>query len=255
MPFVHRLPSPESPLTMGVDEAVELLPATSPAVALEAVMRPHPPLWRCAIAECIGTFTMLMFGLGGNAQVTLSRGLAGDYLTNTLAWGLGVTAGLYISMSTSGGHLNPAVTLAAAWHHAMPWAACILYMLAQLLGAFAAAALVYGTYYEAFANFDGGHRQVTGQNATAGVFATYPRPFVSMAAGFLDQVVGTALLLLGVSAMTDPRNTQAPPPGLLPFCIGALVLAIGLCFGYNTAYAINPGSPPRCPNRQGHPYS
>ena len=82
--------------------------------------------------------------------------------------------------------------------------------IAQIAGAFAASALVFATYREALSAFDGGMRMVEGATATAGIFATYPQPFLSIAGGFVDQVVGTMLLMAGVLAVTDQKNVGAP---------------------------------------------
>ena len=88
-----------------------------------------------------------------------------------------------------------------------------------MAGAFVASAVVYVTYYEAFDAFDGGVRQVLGAQGTAGIFATYPQPFLSTMGGFVDQVVGTALLMAGVLAVTDQRN-NATPGWLTPVLVG-----------------------------------
>jgi len=139
----------------------------------------------------------------------------------------------------SGAHLNPAVTLALAAYRDFPWRKVPAYVLAQLVGAFAGAAVTFVTYREAFDHFDGGMRQVSGPLASAGIFATYPQPFLSaFPGGFVDQVVGTALLILVIFAIADRRN--AGPATIGPLLVGALVVLIGMTFGFNTGYAINP---------------
>jgi MIP family channel proteins len=191
-------------------------------------------------AEFLGTFTLMVFGIGVVAQVVLSRQMNGQYLSINVGWGLAVTFGAYVAGGVSGAHLNPAVTLSLAVHRGFPWRKVLLYSLAQLAGAFVAALVVYITYREAFANFDNGIRQVTGPEATAGIFATYPQAFLStFPGGFIDQIVGTALLVGGIFAVTDQRNA-APPPPFAPIVVGMLVLLIGATFGYNAGYAINP---------------
>ena len=134
---------------------------------------------------------------------------------------------------------DPAVTVALAARRGFPWGKVPLFAVAQTAGAFAAAAVVFVTYREAFTAFDGGVRQVQGQFGTAGIFATYPQPFLSLGGGLVDQVVGTALLLVGVLAITDSRNLT-PPGWLAAPLIGLLVVAIGVAFGFNAGYAINP---------------
>jgi MIP family channel proteins len=191
-------------------------------------------------AEFLGTFTLIVFGVAVVAQVVLSRQTNGQYLSINIGWGLAVTMGAYVAGGVSGAHLNPAVSLALAAHRGFPWKKVLPYSFAQLAGAFVAALVVYVTYHEAFANFDNGIRQVTGPEGTAGIFATYPQPFLStFPGGFIDQIVGTALLVLGIFAITDQRNANLPNP-FAPIVVGALVLLIGSTFGYNAGYAINP---------------
>jgi MIP family channel proteins len=194
---------------------------------------------REAAAEFFGTFILIAFGVGVVAQTVLSKNANGSYLAINLGWGLAVMLGIYASAGVSGAHLNPAVTVALAVHRQFPWRKVLPYSVAQVAGAFAASALVFATYREALSAFDGGIRAVEGATATAGIFATYPQPYLSIAGGFVDQVVGTMLLMTGVMAVTDQRNV-APPAYLTAPLVGALVVAIGVAFGFNAGYAINP---------------
>lgn len=192
------------------------------------------------LAEFLGTFVLIVFGVGVVAQVVLSRQAAGTYLSINLGWGLAVTMGCYVAAGVTGAHLNPAVTLALAARRRFPWARVAPYSLAQLAGAFVASAVVYATYHEALAAFDGGVRQVAGPLGTAGIWATYPQPFLSIfPGGVVDQIVGTALLVGVIFAITDARNSPAPA-GLAPVVVGLLVVLIGSTFGFNAGYAINP---------------
>lgn len=191
------------------------------------------------LAEAFGTFVLVLFGTGVVAMVVLfGRGTPGEIVnggfTNiTLAWGLGVTMAIYMTAQTSGAHLNPAVTLTLAVFRGFPWVKVAPYCAAQIVGAFLAAALVYLNYRPAFMRTD------PELSHTAGVFATFPAfPEMPMA-GFLDQVIGTALLLLLICALTDEYNL-APPPYLGPILVGLVVVAIGMSFGGMHGYAINP---------------
>ena len=194
---------------------------------------------RQAAAEFLGTFMILVFGVGVVAQSVLSQNAAGSYLAINLGWGLAVMLGIYTAAGVSGAHLNPAVSIALAVRRGFPWPKVPVYALAQTAGAFAASAVVFLTYREALDAFDSGVRQVQGTVGTAGIFATYPQSFLSIGGGLVDQIVGTALLMAGVLAMTDQRNA-APPGWLAAPLIGALVVAIGVAFGFNAGYAINP---------------
>ena len=192
------------------------------------------------LAEFLGTFVLIMFGVGVVAQVVLSRQAAGTMLTINLAWGLAVTMGCYVAGGVSGAHMNPAVTLALAVHRGFAWRKVLPYSLAQIAGAFVASAIVYVTYVEALGAYDGGVRQVLGPQGTAGIWATYPQPFLStFPGGFIDQVVGTAMLVGVIFAISDARNVP-PPAGLAPLLVGLLVAVIGMSFGFNAGYAINP---------------
>lgn len=197
---------------------------------------------REAAAEFLGTFVLIVFGSAVVAQVVLGGGGNGTYISINIAWGLAVTMGVYASAGVSGAHLNPAVTLALAVHRAFPWGKVGPYVLAQLAGAFTGAAVTFLTYREAFARFDGGVRQVTGSQATAGIFATYPQPYLSIAGGFVDQIVGTALLMILIFALGDTRNfaPEGPAGRYGPVLVGAAVVLIGMSFGLNAGYAINP---------------
>jgi glycerol uptake facilitator protein len=161
----------------------------------------------------------------------------GDHDSIAWAWGLGVTLGVYTAGKLSGGHINPAVTVALAVFRGFPWRKVAPYALAQTAGAFVAGLLVRWDYTEALAKADPGHTI-----KTQGVFSTLPGngslPVHEWGA-FRDQVIGTAILLFLVVAITDVRNTS-PAANLAPVVIGLLVVAIGMAWGSDAGYAINP---------------
>ncbi len=190
------------------------------------------------LAEFLGTAVLIGFGAGVVAMVVLfGTGTPGEVVhggwTNiTLGWGLGVTMGVYLAGRISGAHLNPAVTLALAAFRGFPWRKVIPYSLAQTAGAFAAAALVFLEYRPAFQKAD------PLLDHTANIFTTFPAfPHLPWA-GFLDQVLGTALLLLLVFAVIDEKNQFTG--NLAPVLVGLVVVAIGISFGSLHGYAINP---------------
>lgn len=191
------------------------------------------------IAELLGTFLLLGVGLGANMMYVLHPRL-NTFLTLQLAWGFTVALAVWTCFAVSGGQINPAVTLAMAVVGRLKWIKVPVYWLAQYLGAFFGAAFVYLVYYDALNHFDGGHRTVVGVNATAGIFATFPQPYLSTLGGFVDQVCGTMLLLLFIMALTDRHNTAAPSPNFAPICFGVVVTVIGMTFGMNCGYPINP---------------
>ena len=202
-------------------------------------MNGRVPLVAEVIAEFLGTFVLILLGTGVVAMVVLFPSkipgelIHGGYTNITLGWGLAVTMGIYVAGKISGAHLNPAVTVTLAVFRGFPWRKVLPYCVAQTAGAFAAAALVYRNYMPAF-------QQVDPQlERTAGVFTTFPAFPALPQAGFLDQVIGTGLLLLFIFAITDEFNS---PPGanLTPLMIGLVVVAIGISFGGMHGYPINP---------------
>jgi MIP family channel proteins len=191
-------------------------------------------LRRELFAEFLGTFVLYIFGAGVVAQNVLSRSANGSYLAINLAWGMAVTMGIFVAGGVSGAHLNPAVTLALAIRRQLPWRKVLPYSLTQTAGAFVAAGAVMAVYREAFTAFDGGTRTME----TAGIFATYPQPFLSAGGALVDQIFGTMVLMLVISAIGDARNQKIGNLG--PIAVGLLVMAIGMAFGFNAGYAINP---------------
>ncbi|KAJ8338732.1 hypothetical protein SKAU_G00355180 [Synaphobranchus kaupii] len=201
---------------------------------------------RMALAETLSTFVMMTFGLGTVAQVVTGEGLFGGYLSINLGFGLAVAMGVHIAGKVSGAHMNAAVSLTMAVFGRLTWRMLPVYIVAQMLGSFMAAGTVFSLYYDAMLHYCGGNFTVTGPRATAGIFATYPAPYLSIAAGFLDQVLGTAMLLMCLLALADQRN-QPAQSGAEPLAVGLLVLLIGVSMGSNSGYAINPSRdlPPR----------
>ena len=181
----------------------------------------------------------MVFGTGSIAQAVLSKGIHGNIFSINLAFGIGAMMGVYVAGGISGGHLNPAVTLALAVTKKFPWRKIPAYFAGQYLGAFFATSIVYFVYSDALQNYTGGNLQVIGPNATAAIWATYPTEGITRGILFFDQIVGTALLLFCGRAITDEKN-MAVPSYLVPVLVGLLVLNIGICFGHNCGYPINP---------------
>uniref|UniRef100_UPI00398EC12B aquaporin-9b n=1 Tax=Pristiophorus japonicus TaxID=55135 RepID=UPI00398EC12B len=191
------------------------------------------------LAELLGTFILILFGCGSLAQSILSRGVSGNLLTSSIAFPFGITIAVYATIGVSGGHLNPAISLSMCVLGRLQWLKLPIYCVAQLVGAFVGSAAVFGLYYDAFMAFDGGNLAVTGQNATAQIFSSYPAPHLSFANGFADQIVGTAALLLSLLAILDSKNDSVPK-GLEPVVIGLIIMVIGFSMSYNCGGPINP---------------
>jgi len=189
------------------------------------------PLRRELLAEFLGTLVLILFGNGVVAQTVLFPD-KGNFTNINIAWGLGVVFGIYVAGRISGAHLNPAVTLALAAFNGFSWRKVLPYSLAQTAGAFSGAGIVFLTYRKAFEKTD------PLLERTAGIFATFPALPASPVTGLIDQIVGTAILVLLVLVLIDNRNQ--PLAGLTPLLIGLIVVAIGMAFGSLHGYAINP---------------
>jgi glycerol uptake facilitator protein len=196
------------------------------------------------LAEAIGTMLLVLLGDGVVANVVLNRtkGQNSGWIVITVGWGVAVAMAVYAVGRISGAHLNPAVTVGLAAIGSFPWADVPGYILAQMVGAFAGAVLVWLSYLP--------HWRVTADPASKlAVFATGPA-MRSPGANFVTEVVGTAVLLFGILAIAANAQTLSRPGdvdlsfvfsrGLQPLLVGVLVLGIGLSLGGPTGYAINP---------------
>ena len=230
--------------------------ATAMAGAVRARWR--QTVWGELSAEFLGTFVLIAFGDGVVAMAVAAlnqsgRGsqifaASGDWLLITWGWAMAVTFGVYVAGGVTGAHINPAVTLALAIRRAFPWGKVLPYWVAQVAGALAGAALVYLNYHNAIGSYEASHNIVRGalggpndSTATFSIFATFPAPFfhASMIWPLVDQIIGTAFLVMFVFALTDERNLP-PRMNLTPLIVGLAVAAIGMSYGANAGYAINP---------------
>jgi glycerol uptake facilitator len=189
------------------------------------------------LAELLGTMLLVLLGDGVVANVVLSRtkGQNGGWMVITTGWAFGVTLAVYAVGTFSGAHINPAVTISLAAMGKLAWSWVPVYIVAQMLGAFLGATLVWLAYLP--------HWPVTeSQPAKLAVFCTAPA-IRHWAANLLTEIIGTFVLVLGVLALLRPSNLNPEhgwDVGFGPFLVGVLVWAIGLSLGGPTGYAINP---------------
>jgi len=196
------------------------------------------------LAEMLGTFALVIFGDGAVAQVVLGNGgnggaFFGGFLNICIGYGLALMIGICISGGVSGGHLNPAVTIAMAAIRKLKPIQVPIYMAAQYIGAFLAALVLWGEYADAIKMVEGSGNY---SSLTQGIFASYPNfPLeqVSTLSLAMDQILGTAMLLLIILAVTDSNNMNIQS-SLVPIIIGLGLTAIHLSFGLNAGSAINP---------------
>jgi glycerol uptake facilitator protein len=205
------------------------------------------------LAELIGTFILICFGDGVVAMAVAAlnqsgRGTkifdaSGDWLLITWGWGFAVCFAVYAVGGVSGAHINPAVTLAFAARRGFPWRKVPGYIAAQMVGAFLGAFLVYIVYKGAIDSYEHANHITRGDPSsvpTYSIFATFPAKYFGNFVGpLVDQIVGTAFLVAFVFAVTDELN-QPVRANLAPLIVGFIVVAVGISFGANAGYAINP---------------
>jgi len=203
-------------------------------------------------AEFFGTFVMVLFGDGSVAQVMLSAGQTtapgkdgfGNYQSINWGWGLGVMLGIYVA-GDSGGFLNPAITLCFCIFRKLPWRRLPVYTLAQFLGGFCAAGVVYANYINGINDVEGhGIRTVPpSPTATAGIFCTYPQAFLTKTSQFFSEFIASTILMFVIFALKDDSNPGAMGKSgagqLFPLALLFLIFGLGACFGWQTGYAIN----------------
>ncbi|KAM9690738.1 LOW QUALITY PROTEIN: aquaporin-10 [Dama dama] len=195
-------------------------------------------LARQCLAEFLAVFVLMLLIQGSSAQAVTSGGTKGNFFTMFLAGSLGVMLAVYVSGDVSGAHLNPAFSLPMCLLGHLPWAKFLIYSLMQLLSAFCASGVTYALYYDVLQNYTGGNLTVAGPKEMASIFATYPAPYLSLSNGFLDQVLGTWMLMVGILAILNTQN--GVPAGLEAVVVGLLILAITLSMGANCGLPINP---------------
>ncbi|PTM59147.1 MIP/aquaporin family protein [Desmospora activa] len=200
-------------------------------------------LWGECVSEYLGTFILIFVGCGTVAGLVLNDVALGQWELS-LIWGLAVTMAIYVTGAVSGTHINPAVTITMAVFRGFPWGKVAPYITAQMAGAFSGAAVVYGLYNKAFIHYESAESLVRGSAesvATAGIFSTYPAPFLTNVDAFFVEFAITALLLIVILAVVDERNPLfVPLKNVGPFIIGLTVAMIGGSFGNLTGFALNP---------------
>lgn len=185
------------------------------------------------LGEFLGTTMLLLLGNGVNMTCSLkhSYGSAkGGWIVTTFGWGFAVTMSVYCVGWISGAHLNPAVTIGLALHGNFAWADVFGYIVAQVLGGICGASIAYLAYkVQMDEEPDAGTK--------LGVFATGPSIDVPVW-NLVSEIIGTAVLLIGIIAIGYPANHTEP--GYSPLVVGILIVIIGMALGGSTGYAINP---------------
>ncbi|MFE3459767.1 MIP/aquaporin family protein [Nocardiopsis aegyptia] len=195
------------------------------------------------LAEFVGTAILILLGGGVVAGVVLAKSKSENagWIVVTFGWGMAVAMAVYVTGTTSGAHINPAVTIGLASIGDFEWSLVPGYIASQIAGAFTGAVLVYLAYFAHWKHTDD-------PDAKLAVFSTAPAVRHPVA-NFITEVIGTAMLLLGILGINanseyvsngDVDLSSLFATGLAPLLVGLLVLAIGLSLGGPTGYAINP---------------
>ncbi|KAG8905102.1 hypothetical protein FRB99_000703 [Tulasnella sp. 403] len=190
--------------------------------------------FRKPLAECFGTMLYVTIGLACNLQAGLSTSNAvvprpiGDELSLAIGWAGGAALGVYAAIHISGGHINPALTLAFVIFRRQPWHEFFIYFASQTTGAFLAALIVYGVYAQAISVFEAaaGGRSLPG---TAAFFVPYPPDWSNSATRFFSEFVETALLLILVFVAADKYHKA--PTQFIPIFIFVVVIGYTVGFG------------------------
>lgn len=190
----------------------------------------------------MGTAMLILLGDGVVAGTILkgTKGFNGGWVVITMAWGFAVMCGVFIAGPHSGAHLNPALTLSFALAGVFPWNFVLGYVIAQLLGGFLGAVLVYAFYKD--------HYDITEDQATKlGTFCTMPA-IMNKPRNLLCEIIGTFVLVFVILSLAVDGNTPEIGLGSVgSFPVTFLIVAIGMSLGGTTGYAINPARdlPPR----------
>ncbi|ATO48350.1 aquaporin family protein [Brevibacillus laterosporus] len=182
------------------------------------------------VGELVGTMLLIILGGGVVGGVVLHKSKAQNsgWIVITIGWGLAVTMGAYAVGGISGAHLNPALTIALATIDRFAWADVPLYIVAQMLGAFLGAVIVWLHYLPHW-------KQTEDKGAKLAVFATDPA-IPNTLGNLLSEIIGTFILVFGILAIGANKFVD----GLNPFVVGLLIISIGVSLGGTTGYAINP---------------
>lgn len=193
---------------------------------------------RQLISECIGTFILVLVNIAGPLNLILS-GVNDPFMINFCA-AVGVFMGMITAMSNSGAHINPMVTTSFVAIGRLSWKRAPIYLLAQYIGAFLAAVVVFMNFENALFKFDGGVRLFAGgMNATGGPFATAPNDASSLLTCSIDTILVSFLLMFAICGITDKKNSGVPVSLYAPY-VSAVVMGLCSSFSFNCGVAMNP---------------
>ncbi len=176
-------------------------------------------LTKKAIAECIGTFTMVFCGCGAMTVNEITNGSI-THVGVALTWGLIVMTQIFAFGEISGAHFNPAVTIAFALAKKFTWKAVPIYIVFQILGAFLAIGLLWFLFPES---------QSFGHTYPTDGFSPY-KTFV------LELILTFFLMVVIINVSTGSKEIGA----LAAIAVGAIILLEALFAGPITKASMNP---------------
>ncbi|WP_414637029.1 MIP/aquaporin family protein [Acetobacterium sp.] len=182
------------------------------------------------MAEFLGTALLILIGDSTIANVCLkkSKAFGGGWNVIALGWGFGLMIPIFIFGGISGAHLNPALTISLAVIGLFPWAEVPTYIVAQFLGAFVGAVLVWLEFLPHWA-------ETEDKTTKLSVFCTQPA-IRNTVANFISEIIATFILVFTVLAIMGNEALG----NFAPMLIGFVLMAIGMAMGGTTGYAINP---------------
>ena len=187
------------------------------------------------VFELLGTLVLVLLGDGVCAACTLNKSKAqgAGWVVITLGWGFAVMCGVLIAGPYSGAHLNPAVTLGLALAGKFLWAEVLPYIVAQMVGGFLGAVLVYAFYADHFA--------ATSENPDGmlGCFCTMPA-IEHKTVNFFSEMVATFVLVFLILMLGTSGNANVGMGSLGAFPVTCVIMSLGMSLGATTGYAMNP---------------
>uniref|UniRef100_A0AAU6SI37 Aquaporin 1 n=1 Tax=Steinernema carpocapsae TaxID=34508 RepID=A0AAU6SI37_STECR len=193
-------------------------------------------LLRNLLAEFLGTLMLLFFGTSIVAQFILSKETLNTWIQINVGWGFAIAFCVYATAKTSGGHLNPAISLVMVTFGRLKLVHFFLYTIVQTFGALLGSGLMYLVYYDAIQHAIA-HENISTKHLIQ-LFCSYPGDYLTWRGAFVDQAVGTGFLAFFVCVVIDKRNKI--PDAVHPLFFGFILMTIGMAFGFNLGYPINP---------------
>ena len=190
-----------------------------------------PDLSQKLVAEFLGTFVLVFFGVGSVVVLGAAGGQLPDYTGIALTFGIAVAVMIYAVGRISGGHFNPAVSIGAAIGGRVPWTEAFAYMVTQVVGAIvgAFALFVVAHGYDGWSAKDRMGANSFGHSVGASG--------ISWWAALVLELILTAVFVFVILAVTDSRNEH---PALAPLAIGLTLFAVHMVAIPATGTSVNP---------------